>query len=554
MSDEFRERCTIGILDADEGNEQAYWQLTRKELCDPVNWYIDRRPVIPVLFLPGIMGTNLKNITIGKNAWAPPNNIFSGLATFLSYRGKSAEVRAAELDPLTTEVDATGTVDSAPLRESPAAQRKRHWGEIYSASYHRFMATLQFRLNAIHAAHSINGQRPLLDVWNRLLDYDIQCLGYPDGNGKGTKPQLRKDQVEHLHNFRFEVWAGGYNWLRSNADSARDIGKRIDHILAAYGKKGKLAVKKVLLVTHSMGGLVARALLCPGETDYSDKILGIIHGAMPANGAAETYVSMRRGIAGLQGIVVGKDAEQIGAVMARAAGGMELLPFGTRYEPEDIKNDKRIPVSTWLYYAGGLLSENTPDWRALPQQGRVYEDIYKARQWYGLLPDGNLRKLPWAGGGEDQELAVAREAFEKLIEKTKKFHNAISARYHKNTFAFWGCDEDRKAMSRVVWKPKPDRRPPADGAPVDDGKGAMYDGAMWHELSPFKEAGDGTVPYTSWRTDVFLPRLSFIHGKTFAPGRTGWEHQNAFNDDRALYVAMYGIARLVAEQVPVPGN
>ncbi len=54
---------------------------------------------------------------------------------------------------------------------------------------------------------------------------------------------------------------------------------------------------KVILVTHSMGGLVARyyseCLTEPGPG--RDKIYGIVHGVMPSIGAAATYTRMKRG-------------------------------------------------------------------------------------------------------------------------------------------------------------------------------------------------------------------------------------------------------------------
>jgi alpha-beta hydrolase superfamily lysophospholipase len=43
--------------------------------------------------------------------------------------------------------------------------------------------------------------------------------------------------------------------------------------------------EKVIVVTHSMGGLVARALIHPKMGSLKDKVLGIVHGVMPAIGA-----------------------------------------------------------------------------------------------------------------------------------------------------------------------------------------------------------------------------------------------------------------------------
>lgn len=60
MSDELSVRCVASAQDEDPAKDAAYWQLTPKNQCDTVTIFVDRRKIIPVLFLPGIMGTNLK--------------------------------------------------------------------------------------------------------------------------------------------------------------------------------------------------------------------------------------------------------------------------------------------------------------------------------------------------------------------------------------------------------------------------------------------------------------------------------------------------------------
>ena len=115
MSDELSVRCVASAQDEDPAKDAAYWQLTPKNQCDTVTIFVDRRKIIPVLFLPGIMGTNLKNKKLGGDpVWSPPNNIFSGIVTLLEYLGKNASRRAAELDPDATQVDDGGTKITLP--------------------------------------------------------------------------------------------------------------------------------------------------------------------------------------------------------------------------------------------------------------------------------------------------------------------------------------------------------------------------------------------------------------------------------------------------------
>ena len=82
------------------------------------------------------------------------------------------------------------------------------------------------------------------------------------------------------------VHAVGYNWLASNALAAKKLRDEINRITAQYNK-GQFSCEQVILVTHSMGGLVARA--CAQLPGMADKIAGISHGVMPATGAAVAY-------------------------------------------------------------------------------------------------------------------------------------------------------------------------------------------------------------------------------------------------------------------------
>ena len=56
----------------------------------------------------------------------------------------------------------------------------------------------------------------------------------------------------------YPVHAVGYNWLQSNLVSAQRLAEEIERITAYYRSKGKRC-EGVILITHSMGGLVARA-------------------------------------------------------------------------------------------------------------------------------------------------------------------------------------------------------------------------------------------------------------------------------------------------------
>ncbi|MFX5747526.1 hypothetical protein ABTE19_21620, partial [Acinetobacter baumannii] len=73
-----------------------------------------------------------------------------------------------------------------------------------------------------------------------------------------------------------------------------------------------------------MGGLVARA--CAQLPEMAERILGVVHGVMPALGAPATYKRIRAGFEGAGQVVLGRNAAECTAVMANAPGPLELLP------------------------------------------------------------------------------------------------------------------------------------------------------------------------------------------------------------------------------------
>lgn len=69
---------------------------------------------------------------------------------------------------------------------------------------------------------------------------------------------LQGDLEKIAHSLGAQFVPFGYDWRRSIAESARDLGKAIDSQLTAGSEK-------IVLVAHSMGGLVCRYLLESGE-------------------------------------------------------------------------------------------------------------------------------------------------------------------------------------------------------------------------------------------------------------------------------------------------
>jgi triacylglycerol esterase/lipase EstA (alpha/beta hydrolase family) len=129
-----------------------------------------------------------------------------------------------------------------------------------------------------------------LTLRERLMD---KPLGAEIGESN-----LTSDEVALSYQYLFPVHAVGYNWLQSNVDSAQALAGRIDKIIGDYKASGRKC-EKVILVTHSMGGLVARYYSELLDGDFGQKnILGIVHGVMPDRGAPMAYKRMKAGEAG----------------------------------------------------------------------------------------------------------------------------------------------------------------------------------------------------------------------------------------------------------------
>jgi len=139
------------------------------------------------------------------------------------------------------------------------------------------------------------------------------------------------------------VYGCGYDWRQTNKDSARTLISRVNEVLARHP-----LAKKVILVTHSMGGLVTRAALLQG---LESKVLGVIHCVMPADGAIVAYRRMLTGAYddefGLKQIL-GVTRIDYALMQSVLRGPTELLPADAYPEP-------------FVRYHGGITNKDLPD-------------------------------------------------------------------------------------------------------------------------------------------------------------------------------------------------
>jgi pimeloyl-ACP methyl ester carboxylesterase len=523
--------------DDGKGNSVAEWTLTSPDITDPVQIVAQPICTVPVIFVPGIMGSNLMTTVsvagkeAGEDVWLM--NGKGGAAS--AWYKREAATRQARLNPATTAVFAGGDVPSniPTIGSAKDIRERRFWGEVSAMSYQSFLVWLEKTLN----------ERKRVETWRAELgtpDYARQLEA-----GMQFKPLSEKD-VGHAANFRFPVYACGYNWLASNRKAAETLARRIRAVIAA-NNSASYSCQKVILITHSMGGLVARA--CSELAGMREHIAGIVHGVMPATGAAVAYKRVRGGTEGSAGAVIGPDAATVTAVFANSPGALQLLP-------------SKLYGSGWLQLGTGI----GPQFKAVATLPKAdpYEEIYKQRgQWWSLVREEliNPAQLDGHKGWSD---------YIQNITEAARFHNDLGTKYHPNTFSFHGNGREPDnglTWGTVRWQARtandlrtvtrnttghaaaPMTATPAQMLTLrpacDDGEGkasATLDGNLRYdfELSGKDSVGDGTVPEVSGQAPAKAGVWKTYHLNLDAEG-----HEGAYRVGMAQRVTMHSILSIL---------
>lgn len=370
--------------------------------------------IIPVIFVPGVMGSNLKGVGDAEGTrW-----LLDSSGSMAGWILKGPKERKQALTPATMAVDDGGAIP-AGTQQTEEELRRRHWGEIGAMSYSEFLVWLENALSDFTNPRA--GERV------RLLTESLRALVGEEALSEG--------EVSLSYKYRFPVHACGYNWLDSNAVAAQRLGQRIDDIRQRYQAEKKRC-DKVIIVTHSMGGLVARH--CSEVLGYRNKILGIVHGVMPAIGAAAVYRRFKSGTEGgrLTAAVLGANAAQMTAVLSSAPGPLQLLP-------------------TAEYGNGWLRIKDGAREYSFPQNGDPYGEIYTVRgKWWSMCEDHLMNPLntEWNPQKRTAQTNSDWNSFSELIwDHVKPFHDKIKQKYHPVTHAFFGSHSGNRAYGTVTW-------------------------------------------------------------------------------------------------------
>ncbi len=568
--------------------------------------WIPPRRVIPVVFLPGIMGSNLKvkpgsegivreRMGLARNAripipWRPPNGMADGLQEANKWDCFGPKSRQALLSDDTTTVDDTGFLaadrEGMPLSNLTSLNDEeayfRGWGTVYWDSYGEFLLYLERELRNLQDPSLFANPQACIAGMDDPMMYaaaewwPLLHAGDPKKSSAPAAFKVTREDLKKLAHCWFPVYACGYNWIKSCADSGQHVLDTVEKILEVYTSlksvtgKPLFKCEKVILVTHSMGGLVAR---WAAKNDTKNRILGVLHSVQPATGAPLAY---RRTAAGTEtgGImqnqfakIAGKTQAETTPVTCNSAGALQLLP--TKQYPKGwLQIERQRALKTLM---------------ALPEED-PYQEIYREKKaWWRMVdptlldPAGRFTKYnqePWENG------------YLTFLQKAQKFHDHLGDYYHPNTYVSYADDPAHLSFGTVRWRvtvypqstlvrddeilsghldedpsdearsghrpltaPRPETVPLGGHWKLDMGVAVpnnqpSFGGDVVHfmaEIQPQDTAGDGTVPWQSGEA----PRKASAKNRTFA--LRGYDHQDVYKHDSPKRFTLWAIAKLISE-------
>lgn len=552
------------VLDTEydeKGRERARAILETPGKTDEM--YISPNQAIPVIFIPGIMGSPL--IATGDNkglwekqgkwAWFPDSGagwVARGYGN-LSPQERKRLLNPTQCKPVETPKEAdeetlkSNCNGSMPWQEAA----RRGWGSVMLSSYSEVLHYLEDRLRHIFYRGSIH---PLTQF--ATMPESSKAWGEVKGFEALSEEDLRKAAA-----WRFPVYAVGYNWMDSNAVAAEYLKKRIDDIRKDCRERLKLKCDKVILVTHSMGGLVAR--YCAKR--HPEDILGVVHGEQPAIGAGTAYARVRCGwdssrhlsqpldsvISMVGAIALGYSGEEVAAVFAGGAGPLELLP-------------NQLYGNGWLKVQWDSGPKARPMF-SLPEEGDPYGEIYAdSRHWWRLIHPECLVDPQQRSKSEKTNQEWGKYADQ--LEKAKFFHHELGSYYHPRTYAHCGDDNNQRAWRNVTWTLRPSMGYLTPSPEAGRNATLVGDTMRGHcelvisELptlrSPYKPTHFGNCDYKAFfeeqdsSGDATVPGHSGLaprpHVPFFARMR-GFEHQGSYAQYEVKAVTLYSIVSLARE-------
>lgn len=505
------------------------------------------RVAIPVVFVPGIMGSRLAVAATGEKVWDPDDNGFM-LSHYLPMAGFAARRKTFLLGSIPDQENRFRVLNDDQAhndaKQLTKSQREAGWGGVAWRSYSEILKQL-------------------------------------DSPGfSGRIPELYKGKLAIV---LAPVYAFGYDWTASCDVSGKALKDRIDEIVRGTKAKG-WECPGVIVVTHSMGGIVTRSACKQGA---EGQVIGVVHGVQPVTGSPAAYWRMKAGfpsgpmynVTGYIGSgVLGNDGRDVTAILGNIRGGLELLP--TRTYTVDGKEPR------WLRWPG-----EDGKTTLLPANGDPYASIYTSDSHPWRLIDDPAFLTPEAQPAQgrfrrpDAFGSPAWRAFKARMAAVQEFHNALALYQHPRTYHFhatgvvtpdhvaldreevitlpparfpreygeWPTaaqlcqaltDTEPNVSAYVRWEPIP-----RDGR-TDYGVGYVMMPLLRHHiarltLQPAAGDGDGTVPTSSG--SALEQRPGAIDRRAY----DGIQHEPAYADGRTQKYTMNAVLALIQHAVRV---
>ncbi len=301
-----------------------------------------RREVIPILLVPGLLGTRL-HTREGERVWEP----------------------SATLLP------------SAPNGHGVASMLLRLAG-VWTSPQDRARLMVGEGFDPEH-----------LQVPDATTERGLQALA-ADVYGEALR-RLSRWHWSDLVRLCFElpVHGFGYNWTDDNARSGELLAGHLERLLEEYGDSD---CRQVILVTHGTGGLVARVACALYGAE--EMVLGVFHGAQPALGTPALYHALKSGFSRqaaalprMAAAALGHTGRHVTALLERMPGPLQALPWESY---ADSSGDRR-----WLKFQG----PNGAQTASLPDGERSAVGSSEQERYWGLGQTGS----PLAATGEFQQ-------------------------------------------------------------------------------------------------------------------------------------------------------
>ena len=407
------------------------WESGKKFLTDQHTQVRVARAAIPILFVPGIMGSRLRKAG-GTRAWDPDDSIWM-LRNFFNATGAARRDLLIK-DPLEVNSNEAGGQPTVSFTERMQLK--------YSIATYGRSVPAPPDWDWLGLPQSMPDEDKLDKTIAKLIDHGWDQISW--GFYGEILLKLAEGHMSELsRSFVHPVYAFGYNWIADNQQAGDLLAKRITQIINQENFANH-PCDKVILISHSMGGLVTRScVIHSGEAN--SKVLGIIHGAQPATGAPAAYRRMRAGFETGGGLdlsgfitskVLGADDARVIPILANCVGGLELLPT------QDYRTNSGS--QQWLSLSG----QNGKQADALPK-GDPYSEIYWSDNTKTHKLDNNEQFLrliihpellnPSSGSGT----AVSRpglgnadplKGFQTNLTVAQQFHKTLSTHVHQNTY------------------------------------------------------------------------------------------------------------------------